>query len=124
MNTKLAHLVIKDIHDILSPVDQAYFRETREKRLGQTLEELHETRYERLEAFRLSLQPMRQMLRFQPFIGREGPLFADYVLFGTLQWPRVASDFQLLETGDPVTDWFERCLDLHNHLGRNQPAAA
>ena len=124
VNTKLVHLVVKNIHDILSPPDQAYFRESREKRLGHTLEELHETRHERLEAFRLSLQPMRQMLKSQSFIGGESPLYADYILFGTLQWPRVASNFQLLETGDPVTDWFERCLDLHNHLGRNQPAAA
>ena len=29
-----------DIHDHLDPVDQAYFRETREKRLGGTLEEI------------------------------------------------------------------------------------
>ncbi|WP_321504296.1 glutathione S-transferase family protein [Breoghania sp.] len=120
----LAHLVMKDIHDILSPPDQAYFRETRERRFGKTLEELHDSREERLGAFRIALQPMRQMLLAQPYIGGAEPLYADYILFGTLQWPRVASDFQLLEAGDPVSEWFERCLDLHNHLGRNQIAAA
>ncbi len=120
----LAHLVMKDIHDILSPPDQAYFRETRERRYGKTLEELHDSREERLDAFRIALQPMRQMLLAQPYIGGAEPLYADYILFGTLQWPRVASNFQLLEPGDPVSEWFERCLDLHNHLGRNQIAAA
>ena len=31
---------------------------------------------------------------------------------------------RLLADGDPVADWFERCLDLHGGLGRNVPAAA
>jgi hypothetical protein len=28
------------------------------------------------------------------------------------------------EDGDPVADWFERCLDLHGGIGRKVPAAA
>lgn len=124
VNAALGHLVVKDIHDLLSPPDQVYFRESREKRFGRTLEEVQADRAERLDTFRKTLQPMRQMLKSQPFIGGEAPLYADYTLFGTLQWPRVASRFKLLEADDPVQQWFERCLDLHNHLGRNQPAAA
>lgn len=120
----LGSLVMKDIHDILAPDDQAYFRESREKRFGVTLEVLQDGREKRLDTFQKVLQPVRQTLKSQLFIGGETPLFADYILFGSLQWPRVVSTFNLLEADDPVAQWFERCLDLHNHLGRKVPAAA
>jgi glutathione S-transferase len=64
------------------------------------------------------------MLKRQPFLGGEGPLFADYILFGALQWARVASPFPVLSADDPVADWFGRCLDLHEGLARRMPAAA
>lgn len=123
VHAALGNLVMKDIHDILHPEDQPYFRESREKRFGRRLEEMHEGREARLDAFQKVLQPMRQTLKSQPFIGGDQPLFADYILFGTLQWPRVVSSFRLLEEDDAVSQWFERCLDLHNHLGRKAKAA-
>ena len=43
-------------------------------------------------------------------------------LFDTMT--RVMSPYQTLADGDPVSDWFERCLDLHGGLGRSVPAAA
>ena len=57
------------------------------------------------------------MLTYQPFIGGSTPLFADYIVFGAFQWVRIMSPFQMLGDGDPVADWFERCLDLHGGLG-------
>ena len=70
------------------------------------------------------LRPLREMLKFQPFIGGEAPLFHDYVVFGSLQWARVASPFTILSEGDPVADWFARCLALHDGLGLKTRAAA
>ena len=64
------------------------------------------------------------MLARQPFIGGEGPLLADYIVFGPLQWARVISPFRLVADDDPVNAWFERCLDLHGGIGRAMPAAA
>ncbi len=120
----LLSLIIKDIHDRLDQPDQAYFRASREKRFGRTLEDMQAGRDERLDAFRAALQPLRLMLAKQPFIGGDGPLFADYVVFGPLQWARVISPFALLVEDDPVAAWFDRCLDLHGGLGRAMPAAA
>lgn len=110
--------VIRDIHDCLAPADQAYFRDSREKRFGATLEAIQADRDAHRAAFRASLLPMKLMLKAQPFIGGETPLFADYVLFGTLQWPRMVSDFEMVEPDDAVSDWFERCLDLFGGLAR------
>lgn len=63
------------------------------------------------------------MLKFQDFLGGASPLFADYIVFGAFQWARIVSPQRLLQPGDPVTDWFERCLDLHHGLGRSVTAA-
>ena len=117
-------LIVKDIHDVIDPADKDYFRETREKRIGATLEAAHKARDARLETFRQSLTPLRHMLKSQPWIGGQGPLFADYLVFGPLQWARVVSNYPILEADDPVREWFERCLDLHGGTGRAMPAAA
>ncbi len=120
----LLGLIIKDIHDRLDDADQAYFRESREKHLGKSLEVAQAGREGRLPAFRDALAPLRHMLSRQSFIGGDAPLFADYVVFGPLQWARVISPFKLLAADDPIANWFERCLDLHGGAGRTMPAAA
>jgi glutathione S-transferase len=67
---------------------------------------------------------LRSMLAYQPFIGGQSPLFADYIVFGAFQWVRIVSPFRMLADGDPLTDWFGRCLDLHGGVGRSVAAAA
>ncbi|MEX0955629.1 MAG: glutathione S-transferase family protein [Rhizobiaceae bacterium] len=116
--------VLMDIHGCLAQSDQEYFRADREVRFGRTLEEVPRGRDEQLDRFRKSLAPLRSMLEFQPFIGGAGPLFADYIVAGALQWPRVVSSYALLEADDPVAEWFGRILDLHDGLGRRVAAAA
>ncbi len=111
-------MLIKDIHDLLTPDDQIYFRQSREKRFGKTLEQIQEGREERREDFRARLTPVRLLLASQPFLGGTGPRYADYILFGTLQWANISSTFTLLEKTDPINEWFERCLDLHGGIGR------
>lgn len=120
----LVKIVVKDIHDLLAPADQAYFRQSREARLGKTLEAADAASGEELAAFPAKLEPMRHVLKFQPYLGGESPLFADYILFGALQWARVVSPKPILRDDDPVRGWFERCLDLHGGRGRSMKAAA
>ncbi len=117
-------MIIKDVHDRLSPDDQAYFRASREKRFGRTLEDLQANREEHVVAWRAAWEPLRVMLGAQPFIGGDAPLYADYSPFAALQWTRVMSPFKLLEDNDPVNAWFGRCLDLFDGMGRSMPAAA
>lgn len=114
----LVPMIILDIYQHLVPEDQPTFRSTREQRLGRTLEEAQADRETRVVGFRKSLEPMRQVVQGQPFMGGDQPLYADYVLFGAFQWARSISSFQPLADDDPVKAWFERCLDLHDGLGR------
>jgi glutathione S-transferase len=116
----LIRLILLDIWRHLTPEDQPYFRTSREQRFGATLEEVQAGREGRVEAFRSSLMPVRTRLTEAPFLGGAAPLYADYLVFAALQWARVISPFRVLEVDDPVLAWFERCLDLHGGLGREQ----
>ncbi|WP_192181378.1 glutathione S-transferase family protein [Mesorhizobium amorphae] len=117
-------VAVMDLHAMQDEPNAAYFRQNREQRFGKRLEEVVAGRDAGLNAFRASLEPLRSMLGYQPFIGGASPLFADYIVFGALQWARIASPYRLLEDSDIVAQWFERCLDLNGGLGRTVAAAA
>ncbi|YBV97850.1 glutathione S-transferase family protein [Phyllobacteriaceae bacterium JZ32] len=118
--TKMA---IMHIHDMLDEADQAYFRASRLERLGRPIEKLAAEGEAERAAFAARLEPVRRTLHFQPFLGGDSPLFADYILFGALQWMRVTAGPPPLARDDTVLQWFERCLDLHDGLGRRVAAA-
>ena len=112
-----------DIHAMQDDENAAYFRASREQRFGKPLEAVTAARDAGLAGFRAALEPLRSMLSYQPFIGGALPLFADYIVFGALQWARITSPYRLLDDSDLVAQWFERCLDLHDGLGRTVEAA-
>jgi len=120
----LGSAALMDIYRRQDEPNAAYFRQSRQVRYGKPLEDVSADRDAHLEAFRKRLQPLRSMLDYQPFIGGQTPLFADYIVFGALQWVRIMSTYAFLEPGDVVADWFERCLDLHDAMGRQVSAAA
>ena len=112
-----ARMVVRDILDVLAPPDRDYFRSSRERAFGMTLEAMVEGRAERLEAWRAVLAPVRLVLRAQNFLGGTQPSYADHILFGSLQWPRCVSSFALLAEDDPVAGWFDRVGGLYGGLG-------
>lgn len=114
----ITRIAVYDIHQMLGPTDQDYFRTTREKRLGKPLEDVHAERAAAIAALPGQLQPLRHMLAFQPFIGGEAPLFADYIIFGALQWMRITTGSIHLPDEDPVAVWFARLLDLYQGVAR------
>ena len=117
----LARLTVVDIVRHLHPNDVAYFRESRQRRFGMSIEEFCRDRERVLPAFRKALDPLRETVRGQPFIAGQAAAFADYIAFGMFQWARCISDFQLLEGDDPVYAWRERMLDLFGGLARTSP---
>jgi glutathione S-transferase len=114
-------LIVADIPAHLAPVDAAYFRQTREARLGKPLEEAAAARDKSVEGFRRSLEPMRLTLKTQAFLGGVAPNYADYIVFGGFQWARVVSPFKPLAGDDPVHAWRERMLDAFDGMARKSP---
>ncbi len=114
--------ILLDLFEILHEGDKAYFRETREKRFGCTLEAFGAEADASLPQFRASLQPLRMTVSQQPYLGGEMPSFADYIVFGAFQWARVASAKALLEDDDPIVAWRARMLGLFGGLAEATPA--
>jgi glutathione S-transferase len=116
--------LLADVVQLLDGEDRAYFRKSREARFNKTLEEVSADRDVKVDGFRRLLDPLRLMLRAQPFIGGRSPNYGDYIVFGGFQWARAVSPFRLLKDDDPVYAWRERMLDAHDGLARKSPGFA
>ena len=108
----------------LHPGDQAYFRQSREARLGMTLEAARDAAPGRVAALRATLAPWRRMLAGQDFAGGEEPSYADYALFGCFQWLRCVGAPDVLEADDPVAAWRGEMLGLFDGLAGRAMVAA
>ncbi|MEM8811561.1 MAG: glutathione S-transferase family protein [Pseudomonadota bacterium] len=124
INPGIAKQIIVTLFGMLAEKDKPYFRETREKVFGQTLEAFCSDAPDALAGLRKALHPLRMTIRSQPYIGGAQPSFADYLCFGAMQWARTSAPHDILEADDPIAEWRERLLDLYGGLGRAMPAFA
>ena len=115
----LIKLLLLDVHNSLTEKDKIYFRESREKLFGKTLEEVVNGREERLPNLQKLLTPLSLTLKQQEFLAGESPVFSDYIVFGAFQWARCISDFSLLQADDSIYEWREKMLGLHDGLAGN-----
>lgn len=110
--------ILAELFAAIHDRDKAYFRESREKRFGKTLEEAGGNPKQAIQELRTALLPVRKQLVEAPCVSGQAPGFADYILFGPFQWARALSPQRLLEPDDPVYAWRERMLDLHDGFAR------
>jgi glutathione S-transferase len=106
----LIRLLASDIHTHLHEKDKGYFRESREKRFGATLEEYCSDQVQALQELKRILTPLRRTLQSQLYLGGDAPLCADYTIMGAFMWARSVSQVALLEPSDPVAPWRGRLL--------------
>jgi len=85
INLLIFRIIVLDLFQHLHEKDKAYFRESREKMIGMTLEEAATPDEATLTALRMALTPLRQVLEHQPFLGGHQPDFADYAVFAHFQ---------------------------------------
>ena len=116
LHPELLKLLVLDIHDNLNLEDQYYFRESREKMLGKTLEEVVANRQERLPRIQKLLTPLRSTLSKQEYLSGETPGFSDYIVFGAFQWARCVSGFSILNADDIVYKWRDKMLNIYEGL--------
>ncbi|WP_227370206.1 glutathione S-transferase N-terminal domain-containing protein [Halomonas sp. M20] len=113
----ILRIVVMDLFNAVHPNDRDYFRQSREKALGCTLEEMHDPSTG-LNMLDQALGPLRGRLEEADFLDGEAPAGADYLVFGHFMWARNVSRVELVSSTDPVHGWVERMLDLHDGLGR------
>jgi glutathione S-transferase len=118
VHTAMFKVILPDLFTRLHEKDKAYFRESREKRFGMTLEAFGADPKGSLAALRGALEPVRPVLVQNAFVSGKGPGYADYLLLGPFMWARAVSPIRLLEPDDPVFAWRERMLDLWGGYAR------
>lgn len=105
-------MVVADMWRHLKPVDQGYFRTSREGFLGCGLEAAEEGRELRLPAFQAGLAPLSSLLENQAFLGGEGPDYGDYIVASAFRWLAVVSDFAVVPADGPISGWLKRLETL------------
>ncbi len=120
VNPIIGRIILVDLFDNIHEMDKSYFKESREKRFGMTLEALCADRPAQIEALNRALVPLRNTLKIQPYIAGEAPNYADYIVFGSLQWARTSAPVEVLpDADDPVRAWRDRLLDMYDGLARD-----
>lgn len=112
-------VVVGEVYKNVQPQDREYYRTSRAQRLGMPIEEFTAAPVaERLGALRASLEPIRAVLKEQPFLSGAVPLYPDYIAAGFLLWWRAASPERVLENDDPLLPWFERMMALYPRIAQ------
>lgn len=111
----LAPLFMEEVFRHLDPEDQAYFRETREKRFGMSLEDFSKTA--NIDKARQALTPLRAQVSQNKFIEGNEPTAADYIAIGRFLWARGVSKQIFIEPDDAIYDWRNRVFSLFDGLG-------
>ena len=121
LHPTLRPLLWIEIYKLAADKDLGYFRESREKLLGKTLEAYSADRKGALETFWRTMQPMESTLAAHDWLGGDGPNYADYILFGSLQWANVVTPDHILPPDSATARWFDRMLDLNDRYARSAP---
>jgi glutathione S-transferase len=117
----IARLIVRDILDVIPDFARPYFRQSRERAFGMTLEAVIEGREDRRQGFHTVLTPIRTVLKTQQFLGGEAPDYADYIVAGSLMWARCSSPFQILLDDDPVGHWFQNIRQMFGGMAEKAP---
>lgn len=116
-------IIVADVFERIDPADREFFRGMMEGFLKCRLEDTVAGRDKAIERLGRTLDPLRAVIKRQPFVCGAAPAYADYIVFSVFQWARVGSPATLLGADDPLAAWRERILDLHAGFARNVPVA-
>ena len=112
----MASKLFVHVERAIRPTDRAYFRASREERLGMSLEAAAARDVDRqlAEALGVVAAPLAK----QDFYGGERPAIADYFVASVFLWERCVTPAPVIEKPPALSDWFERMLDLFDGYAR------
>jgi glutathione S-transferase len=96
------------VHAIQAPRDQAYFRETREKRIGQTLEAVAADREMYMANLNRQVECLRATLADQAYLAGEHPGLADLLVLSAFMWTEAVMPSPLFAADDVIAIWMTR----------------
>jgi glutathione S-transferase len=108
LHTALFFVALPFVHANLAEKDQVYFRETREKRIGKTLEAVAGERDLHMANLQRTVEPLRATLADQAYLAGDAPGVADLLVLSALMWPMSVVPFSLFENDDVINAWIIR----------------
>jgi glutathione S-transferase len=115
-------LIYSDFIWCLAPGDRDYFRSSREKVLGQTLEAAGADRPRWQADFDAACVPLERHLSDSRFIAGAQARYSDYIVFSVLQWARLGSPHDVVKRDTALAEWRARMVALFDGLGDRFPA--
>lgn len=111
---------IVDYRDRSLPQDHEYVTTSRETMLGgRKLEEVSAEGKAQLAQVPPTLEPFRQLVTQNKWLGGEGPNYADFRALSVFLWTASVAAVPPLTEDDPLRDWLDRGFDLYGGLGRH-----
>ncbi|WP_339515495.1 glutathione S-transferase family protein [Pseudomonas sp. RL_15y_Pfl2_60] len=104
----LLKLLVPRVYAAIDEADKDYFRSSREKALGMTLEAFAD-RQVGLDSFVLAVAPLEAWLKTQPYLDGEQPAGTDYLVAGLFFWAWCLGE-QPWPADSAVDAWFQRIL--------------
>ena len=87
------------------------------------LEEYGDASEENIAAFRILLEPLRQTLSSERFLGGYSPAYADYAVFGTCKFAELVSPQVLFAADDPIEGWRQRMHGMFDGMAASNGSA-
>jgi glutathione S-transferase len=109
-------MIIVNIFTLIDEKDKAYFRRSREEKLGMTLEQCEENAPKSLLAFTEALSCVRETLGQQKYLGGEAPDYSDICLLGMFLWVACVSEAAFLAEDDVVYTWYQNMLRYYQEV--------
>ncbi|MBB5372022.1 glutathione S-transferase N-terminal domain-containing protein [Acidocella aromatica] len=113
LHPALVPVLLADIHALLTPEDQAYFRQTRKGYYKRSLEDFAAHRAEAITLLNTAMKPLKSTLEKQPFLAGLAPNYADHIVFGALKWATTVSSTTLLEPNGVLERWMNAVLETY-----------
>ncbi|MGI9384644.1 MAG: glutathione S-transferase family protein [Methyloligellaceae bacterium] len=124
LNPAILPLAVTHVHAAAHEKDKAYFRESREQRLGCTLEAFCADKEAARSGLNAALAPLEQHLSASDYVSGAAPAYADYIVQGSLQWLNAVHGDPCLDALPKTGAWFARMGDLFDGYVRQAPRAA
>ena len=114
-------LTVRHVLSALAEKDKTYFRASREKALGQKIENVGADHAAAHKKFVQGLKPADVTLGDHAFLHGAEPGYGDYALFGTLLWPDTLVPEPVIPKDSAIGRWFERMLALNGGWVAKRP---
>jgi glutathione S-transferase len=121
LNPLVRPLISADFVRCVAPEDRDYFRSSREKAFGRTLEAAAAERAQIQPQLEAACLPLERLLAEQPFVGGQAPRYGDYILFSVFQWARLGSPSDIVPPGSQIACWRTAMCSLFDGLADRFP---